>query len=103
MRIKGKPDAIDIDDGTADHTRTNLLGFCVNDHNEHTAYIYFVERWTDGIATRDPLRDRYVIVFFSGEDKLTRIFSNVPEIRPAFPSNDQLWRRLMWGEPADKN
>ena len=63
------------------HFKIALLGDCARDHNETLAYIYFTERWTDAIAQRDPLRDRYIIVFFSAEDKLTRMFSNV---RPTY-------------------
>jgi hypothetical protein len=99
LRIMGKPDAIDTNDGNPQHPDIDLLGICANDRNEHTAYIYFTERWADEIAKRDPLRDRYLIAFFSGEDKLTRIFSNVAAIPPVFPSNGKLWERLIWGEP----
>jgi hypothetical protein len=79
-----------------------LLGFCSNDPNETRAYIYFIERWADDIARRDPLHDRYVIVFFSGENKFTRMFSNVEEIPAIFPHNRAVWMRLMWGPLAEK-
>lgn len=101
LRITGKPDATDTNESNPLHSE--LLGICANDHNEHTAYIYFIERWADEIARRDPLRDRYVIVFFSGEDKLTRTLSNVAAIPPVFPSSGKLWERLMWGDPKKTN
>ncbi len=66
LKIAGNPDAIDRQADNPDHWHTALLGFCANDHNENLAYIYFVERWADEIAKRDPLRDRYLIVFFLG-------------------------------------
>jgi hypothetical protein len=103
MRIVGNPSAIDKADIDAQPPFTGshqlgLLGFCAGDHNEKLAYIYFTERWTDEIARRNPLRDRYVIIFFSAEGKLTRIFSNVPGIDPVFPATEHSWERLMWGE-----
>jgi hypothetical protein len=102
LKITGKPDAIDPGGDSPDHFRVSLLGFCANDHNEHLAYIYFTERWTDDVARRDPLRDRYVIVFFSAEGKMTRMFSNVAGIPPIFPQNKTVWERLMWGPPPKK-
>lgn len=98
LKIAGNPDAIDHEADNPDHWHTALLGFCANDHNENLAYIYFVERWTDEIAKRDPLRDRYLIIFFSAEGKLTRMFSNVAEIEPILPPRDySVWARLAWG------
>lgn len=102
LKITGKPDATDEGIEAPGHQQVGLLGFCANDHNENLAYIYFAERWTDDIARRDPLRDRYVIVFFSAEGKLTRIFSNLAEIPPLFPQSYALWDRLMWGEHIKK-
>lgn len=97
LEIVGKPDA--IDSGESDeprHGRTELLGVGANDHNEKLAYIFFIKRWTDDIARRDPLRDRYVIVFFSGEGKLTRMFSNVVAIPPILPPDSYAaWLRLI--------
>jgi len=97
IKIEGKPDAIDPGGDAPDHYRINLLGFCANDHNENLAYIYFTERWADDIGRRDPLRDHYVIVFFSAEGKFTRVFSNVAEIPEIFPPTAAVWQRLMWG------
>jgi hypothetical protein len=104
LTIVGHPDAIDSNVGNDEGSmptspRLGLLGFCSNDHNENLAYIYFTERWSDEIAERDPLRDRYLILFFSAEGKFTRMFSNVAEIPPIFPSTSARWQRLMWGEP----
>jgi len=75
-----------------------LLGFCSNNHNEHLAYIYFVERWTDEVPRRDPLHDRYLILYFSAAGKFTRMFSNVADIPPVFPQSASSWLQLMWGE-----
>ncbi|MGP8092931.1 MAG: hypothetical protein ACLP72_06360 [Candidatus Sulfotelmatobacter sp.] len=99
LQIAGKPDAVDPGDSTPEHWRINLLGYCANDHNENLAYIYFTERWADEIARRDPLRDRYVILFFSAEGKFTRMFSNIADIPRIFPQNRATWERLMWGMP----
>jgi len=97
LKIAGKPDAIDPGE-SPDHWHTALLGSCANDHNEKLAYIYFIERWAEEIARRDPLRDRYVIVFFSGQGKLTRMLSNVATIAPILPPRDfNVWLRLAWG------
>jgi hypothetical protein len=74
-----------------------LLGICSGDHNENLAYIYFVERWTEEIGRRDPLHDRYVIVYFSAEGKFTRMFSNIADIPPVFPQSAASWQRLLWG------
>jgi hypothetical protein len=59
-------------------------------------------RWTDDIVRRDPLRDQYVILFFSAEGKFTRMFSNIADIPPIFPRSEASWHRLMWGEPKLK-
>jgi hypothetical protein len=75
-----------------------LLGFCSGNHNENLAYIYFVERWREEIARRDPLHDQYVILYFSGEGKFTRMFSNIADIPPVFPRSSASWQQLMWGE-----
>ena len=100
--VAGKPDVIDAGGEAPDHYRVNLLGLCSNNHNENLAYIYFVERWTDEVARRDPLRDRYVILFFSAEGKFTRMFSNVADIPPVFPRTAASWQQLAWGENIKK-
>lgn len=98
LKIKGKPDAIDSGGGSPDHRQNALLGICANDHNESLAYIYFVERWANEVAKRDPLRDRYLILFFSAKGKLMRIFSNVAGIPPLLPPRSSVtWARLAWG------
>ena len=108
LKIAGKPDGIDRGNEGSGETpqsssgRLGLLGLCAGDHNENLAYIYFVERWAEKVAHRDPLRDRYVILFFSGEGKMTRMFSNVAVIPPIFPSTEATWQRLMWGQPIKK-
>jgi hypothetical protein len=102
LTIRPSPDAID-QSGDPDHWHQMLLGYCANDHNENLAYIYFIERWADEIARRDPLRDHYVIVFFSAERKLTRMFSNITDIPPMFPRSETTWQRLAWGEPEKNN
>jgi hypothetical protein len=102
LKITGNPDAIDRSgDDNPDHWHVALLGMCANDHNENLAYIYFIERWADKIARRDPLRDRYLIAFFSAEGKLTRMFSNVAGIAPVLPPSDYgTWSRIAWGNGA---
>lgn len=98
LNIAGQPDGIDRETESPHHWHTALLGYCSNDHNESLAYIYFVERWADEIAKRDPLRDRYLITFFSAEGKLTRMFSNVAEIPAILPPREQrVWERIAWG------
>jgi hypothetical protein len=102
LKIAGKPDATDSGDNSPDHWHTALLGLVANNHNEKLAYIYFIERWADEIARRDPLRDRYVIVFFSGEGKLTRMFSNVASIAPILPPRSyRAWLRLICSSCPD--
>jgi hypothetical protein len=109
LGIVGKPDAIDKRGERGDEPISvasaqliGLLGSYAGDRNENLAYIYFTERWTDVVARRDPLRDRYVIVFFSAEGEFTRMFSNVADISPIFPSTMSAWHRLMWGETVNK-
>ena len=104
--IAGKPDASDVrssgreSPGQTLRQPPGLIGYEAADHNENLAYIYFVERWADEIARRDPLRDRYVILYFSGQGTFTRMFSNVPGIPPIFPQNGEIWQKLMWGEAS---
>ena len=108
VAIAGEPDATDPGLGkSADSADTawqypGLLGIASGDHNENLAYIYFVERWADEISRRDPLRDQYVILYFSGEGNFVRMFSNVPGIPPIFPQNANAWMKLAWGEAALK-
>jgi hypothetical protein len=103
LKIAGHADGSDRGADDTNHGNTTLLGICANDHNEKLAYIYFVERWADEIAKRDPLRDRYVIVFFSAIGKLTREFSNVAEIAPILPPPDyDSWSRVAWGAGATR-
>jgi hypothetical protein len=108
LSIAGKPDAIDkreesqSTNSTGPPQHIGLLGFCAADRGENLAYIFFTERWTIDIFRHDPLRDRYVILFFSAEGKFTRMFSNVADIPPIFPQSETSWRRLMWGEPKIK-
>jgi len=102
LRLVGTPDAEDRGDswsGKSQHS-PDLLGGASNNHNEKRAYIYFTERWADEISRRDPLRDRYVVLYFAGQDKFIRMFSNVPEIAPIFPSDSAAWERMAWGESA---
>jgi hypothetical protein len=109
LRIAGKPDAIDPNGEAASETLPSgfqdigLLCLGEADHQENLAYIYFTERWADEIARRDPLRDHYVILFFSAKGKFTRMFSNVVDIPPIFPSTQAAWMRLMWGKPIKKD
>jgi SanA protein len=98
LKIAGRPDAIDAGGDSPEHYRVNLLGLCSGSHNETLAYIYFVERWTEEIARRDPLHDQYIILYFSGEGKFTRMFSNMADIPPVFPQSSASWQQLMWGE-----
>jgi hypothetical protein len=103
LKVAGKPDAMDpskdkpSDSSPEGSEGNNLLGYCAMNHNEQLAYIYFTERWTDGVARRDPPRDRYVILLFSGKNKFTRMFSNIAEIPPVFPHSERAWMKLMWG------
>jgi hypothetical protein len=103
LKIAGKPDAIDPGYSNPEHERTSLLTFTSDNRNEDLAYIYFVRRWTEELSHRDPLRDRYVIVYFSKEGKkMTRMFSNVAEVPPIFPHTEALWMQLICG-PACKD
>jgi hypothetical protein len=106
LGIAGKPDAIDGKNQNTSSASASqhigLLGFCAGDRGENLAYIFFVERWTADIFRRDPLRDQYVILFFSAEGRFTRMFSNIADVPPIFPRNEARWQRLMWGEPKLK-
>jgi hypothetical protein len=66
---------------------------------EKTAAFYLVETHTApgekfDIARRNPLRDRYVVVFFGGNDKFIRAFSNVSELPYIFPASNKLWTSM---------
>jgi hypothetical protein len=97
LKTEGEPDAIDRGDDNPNHFDINLLGICADNRNENLAYIYFTERWTAPISRRDPLRDHYLLLFFSAEGKFTRMFSNVAEIPAIFPVSSAVWEQLMWG------
>lgn len=104
LRLAGKPDATELQDESGEPvppnaSHTDLLS---TSRNERLAYVYFVERWTEQISYRDPLHDRYVILYFSAEGKFTRMFSNVAEIPPIFPQAESSWQRLMWGQAINK-
>jgi len=49
---------------------------------------------------RDSLRDRYVIVFYSGNGKFARAFSNVRELPPIYPHSEKLWTRMIYSSMA---
>ncbi len=98
-RIAGEPVAVEQGDTYGDPNSLHLLGICSGDRNEHSAYIYFVERWSKEIGRRDPLRDRYVILYFNADGRFTRMFSNVAQITPIYPTGQRSWQRLMWGKP----
>lgn len=107
IKIAGRPDAEQHagreQPSSATGEELHLLNVGSSNRNEDMAYIYFTERWTSDIARRDPLRDRYLILYFTPKGKLTRIFSNVEEIPPVFPASEQLWQKVIWGEsPEDK-
>jgi hypothetical protein len=104
QRIAGTPVAVQQQDAMGETNQETdhplyLMGFGSLNHNERSAYIYFVERWSQDIGHRDPLLDRYIIVYFNESGHFTRLFSNVAEISPIFPKNARSWERLMWGEP----
>lgn len=72
---------------------------------EKSALVYWVKRWSNGsggdeFRQRDFLRDKYVIVYFTTQAKLGRIFSNTPQIPAMYPRTRQLWMTLMWGKEA---
>jgi len=99
----GKPHGVDSsDESDRKSADIHLLGFCSPDRHENRACIYFVERWTKDIQRRDPLRDRYVILFFSATGAMTRMFSNVAEIPPSFPASQSAWYGVMWGATDGK-
>jgi hypothetical protein len=74
------------------------------DREETSALVFSVRRWSAlsdaDFGKRDFLHDQYVIVFFTKQGKLARIFSNVPQIPPMYPGSRQLWMTLMFGKDA---
>jgi hypothetical protein len=63
LTLMPNPDAVDRGSDTdAAHWETALLRFRATEHNENLAYIYFIQRWADEVARRDPLRDRYGLI-----------------------------------------
>jgi len=105
--IAGKPDAVEAGGdvraipGEEPGQDPDLFGIESDDHNEILAAIYFVERWADEISRRDPLRDRYVILYFSRRGSFIRMFSNIASIPPIFPRNVSEWHKLC-GEGSTK-
>lgn len=103
LSLVGKPDAEEGSDAEeplkAAAENIHLLGVASADRNEKRAYIYFTERWTTDIAYRNPLRERYLILYFTPHGRLTRMFSNVAKIPPIFPRSEASWEHLMWEEP----
>ena len=91
-RILGSPDAVahpEHMDGVVEFNRF-----------EKSAEFYIVENRTgkDGkfdFRHRDFLRDRYVIVFYSGNGKFVRAFSNVPELPPIYPKSETFWSQMI--------
>jgi hypothetical protein len=77
----------------------NMMGMIDLTDYEKTAAFYLVETHaaageTFDIARRNPLRDRYAVVFFGGNDKFIRTFSNVSELPYTFSASDRLWRSM---------
>ena len=107
--ITGKPDAVQArGDASAISGEElaedpDLFGIASGDHNETLAAIYFAERWADEISRRDPLRDRYVILYFSGRGNFIRMFSNIASIPTIFPRSASEWQKLLSGEVANSN
>ena len=105
--ITGKPDAVQARgdvraiSGEEPGEDPDLFGIEPGDHNETLAAIYFAERWADEISRRDPLRDRYVILYFSGRGNFIRMFSNIASIPAIFPRSASEWQKLLWGEVAN--
>jgi len=91
-QILGAPDAV----ADPEH----LDGIMDLNRFEKSAEFYLVENRTgkDGkfaFRRRDPLRDRYVIVFYSGNGKFVRAFSNVPELPPIYPPSEKRWSAMI--------
>jgi hypothetical protein len=78
----------------------HLDGVVDLDRFEKSAEFYFVENQTGkggkfDFRRRDSLRDRYVIVFYSGNGKFARAFSSVPELPPIYPKSEKLWEAMI--------
>jgi hypothetical protein len=91
-RILGAPDAV----ADPEH----LDGIMDLNRFEKSAEFYFVENHTGkggkfDFRRRDPLRDRYVIVFYSGNGKFARAFSNVRELPPLYPQSEKRWSAMI--------
>ena len=107
--IVGKPDAVEAGAGVralfgeGPGEDPDLFGTESDDHNGILGAIYFVERWADEISRRDPLRDRYVILYFSRRGNFLRMFSNIASIPPIFPRNASEWQKLLLGGVANSD
>ena len=75
----------------------------VSEYNrfEKSAALYVVENHPRknnekfDFVHRDSLRDRYVIVFYSGNGKFARAFSNVLELPPIYPKSEKRWSAMI--------
>ncbi len=68
---------------------------------EKSAAFYFIKtqenpKGKPELNRRNFLHDRYIIVFFSENGKLVRVFSNLPELAPIFPRSEKLWTRMIY-------
>ena len=75
---------------------------------EKSAVAYLVQAQSDlsrehAFQKRRCLQDRYLIVFFTEQGKLARVFSNVDQLPPIYPQNRKLWLTLMYGKNALRN
>ncbi|HEV2992007.1 MAG TPA: carboxypeptidase-like regulatory domain-containing protein [Candidatus Angelobacter sp.] len=91
-QLLGAPDAIaDLE---------HLDGVVELNRFEKSAEFYVIENRTGKSAkfdyrNRDSLRDRYVIVFYGGNGKFVRAFSDVPELPPIYPQNEKHWSSMI--------
>jgi hypothetical protein len=91
-QILGAPDAV----ADPEH----LDGIMDLNRFEKSAEFYLIENRTGSngkfdFRRRDPLRDRYVIIFYSGNGKFARAFSNVGELPPIYPKSEKLWDAMI--------
>lgn len=95
-KMLGKPDF------EVDQLNEGIEAIIDLDREERSAQVFSARRWSAledaDFGKRDFLRDQYVIVFFTTQGKLARIFSNVPQIPPMYPRSRQLWMTLMFGK-----